>query len=188
MEPELLLTADQKLFLFLNGLHSRWTDGLMYWITFKFTWIPMYVFLIYQIYKNYARKSLFVILPIVGAVALADQITSGLMKPFFARLRPCHDPSIGNLVHLVGGCGGQFGFASSHASTSFALATSCFLISRSTVPKTWLLFVWALVYSYSRIYVGVHYPGDIAVGALVGLLSGSLFAGVYKKSLEPKML
>lgn len=188
MEQELLLDTDQKLFLFLNGLHSPLVDELMYWITFKFTWIPMYLFLIFLIYKKYQRKSLFIILSLIVAVALADQITSGLMKPYFARLRPCHDPIIGHLVHIVSGCGGQFGFASSHASTAFALATSCFLITRTTLPKTWLLFVWALIYSYSRVYVGVHYPGDILVGAVLGILAGLVCFLIYKKSLEHKTI
>lgn len=186
MEQELLLDTDQKIFLFLNGLHTPWLDGIMYWITYKFTWIPMYLFLIVLIFRKYQRKALFVILSLVVAVALADQITSGLMKPFFARLRPCHDPVIGSLVHLVSGCGGQFGFASSHASTSFALATSCFIVTKTTIPQTWLLFVWALIYSYSRIYVGVHYPGDIVVGAFMGILAGILCAMIYKKSFAHK--
>jgi undecaprenyl-diphosphatase len=91
------------------------------------------------------------------------------MKPFFQRLRPCHDPVIQHIVHVVGDCGGQFGFASSHAANCFALAMAFYLLF-STKKLSFFLFLWAIIVSYSRIYVGVHFPSDLIVGALVGVM------------------
>lgn len=167
-----LIRHDQHLFLWLNGLHTQLLDTLMYWITFKYTWIPMYLALMTLTLWEDRKKGFFMLLTVLIAVIIADKITSGLMKPYFVRLRPCHEPNLQGLVHQVTDCGGLYGFASSHASTSFALAIAWFSMLKSRVSYMWLIFIWAALYSYSRIYVGVHYPGDILVGASVGLLSG----------------
>ncbi len=172
-----LITGDQNLFLWFNGLHTPFFDTVMYWVTNKYTWIPMYLFLLYQIVRNYGKTGWIYFVAMIFAVLLADYITSGLMKPFFARPRPCHDPVIGHLVHNVAGCGGKFGFASSHASTSFAVATSLWLLTRDRIKWMKWIFLWSVLYSYSRVYVGVHYTGDILVGALVGVLAALI---IYK--------
>ncbi len=168
----LLSEADQQLFLWLNGVHSPVTDFLFYWITYKYTWVPMYLFLFYVVLKAYGKRGGILLAVSVVAVILADYITSGMMKPGFERFRPCHDPFIGHLVHNTVGCGGKFGFASSHASTAFALATSIYLFTKDRLAIGKWLFVWAFVYAYSRVAVGVHYPGDILVGALTGIFTG----------------
>ena len=165
-----LIHYDQELLLVLNGLHAPWADTLMYWITFKFTWIPMYLALAIITIKAEGKKSIGIFIAVIVAVTLADQITSGIMKPYFHRFRPCHEPDLAGMVHEITGCGGRFGFASSHASTSFAVAGVWFVLLRDKVSYMWLLLVWAALYSYSRVYAGVHYPGDILVGALIGIL------------------
>ncbi len=169
---DLLRETDQQLFVWLNGLHSPIMDQIMYWVTFKFTWIPLYIFLIFTTVKAERRKSFAILITVVAAVVIADKITSGVMKPYFMRLRPCHDPSLKGILHSVGNCGGIYGFASSHASTSFALSISWFLLLKNRVNYMGWLLLWAALYSYSRVYVGVHYPGDIVTGAVVGLLTG----------------
>lgn len=175
-----IVRIDQELFLWLNGLHTPWLDTVMYWVTYKFTWIPLYILLIaVTIRAEGWKKGGFMVIAVVMAVAVADKITSGLMKPYFLRLRPCHDPTITAIMHHVTDCGGMYGFASSHASTSFALAITWFSLLRSRVPQMVFLFLWAAVYAYSRVYVGVHYPLDILVGALVGLLVGYCFVQLY---------
>jgi undecaprenyl-diphosphatase len=174
-----LIHTDQELFLWLNGINAPWADTLMYWITFKYTWIPMYLVLIALTVKEEGKKSWAILITVVVAVLFADKITSGIMKPYFERFRPCHEPTLAGLVHEVAGCGGSFGFASSHASTSFALATVWFVLLKDKVRYMWILVAWAALYSYSRVYVGVHYPGDILVGAMVGILSAWMCIRLY---------
>ncbi|WP_221391765.1 phosphatase PAP2 family protein [Dyadobacter sp. NIV53] len=174
-----LIHYDQELLLALNGQHAPWADTLMYWITFKFTWIPMYLALAMITIKVEGKKSIGIFVAVILAVALADQITSGIMKPYFHRFRPCHEPDLAGMVHEITGCGGQFGFASSHASTSFAVAGVWFALLKDKVSYMWLLLVWAALYSYSRVYAGVHYPGDILVGALIGILVAWLCIRLY---------
>jgi len=163
-----LLEWDRALFLWLNGLHTSWLDQPMVLISSRFVWVPFYLLVIAVIVWRQRKHSIWTLVFLVGAVVLSDQITSSVMKPFFERLRPCHDMSIAHLVHLVDGCGAKFGFASSHAANTFALATFLVLLNPG---KNWLffaLFGWAGIVSYSRIYLGVHYPGDLLAGAIVG--------------------
>jgi undecaprenyl-diphosphatase len=167
----------------LNSHHSPFWDGVMLVITHRLTWIPLYIIIIAYVFiekKSEVFNSKTGLKPIqvkflrliyiIVSVGLADRFTSGFMKPYFERLRPCHDPSISNVLHLLGNCGGQFGFASSHASNSFALALCFYLLYRKTNQFTGILFIWAALVSYSRVYVGVHYPTDILMGATVGML------------------
>jgi undecaprenyl-diphosphatase len=164
--------AEYEWFLWLNSFHTNIWDVVMFWVTYRFTWIPLYLYIIYFIFTelktNTWRNLLFVII----SVGLADRITSGFMKPYFQRFRPCHDPLIQNLVHVVGDCGGQYGFASSHAANCFALVSSMYILLNIYHSKRRILclflFFWAIFVSYSRIYVGVHFPTDLLVGGLVG--------------------
>lgn len=165
--------AEFEWFLWLNSFHSPFWDTIMFWVTYRFTWIPLYLYIIYFLYKNirfdFIRSILFVLI----SVGLADRITSGLMKPYFHRFRPCHDPLIQHIVHVVGNCGGQYGFVSSHASNCFALLSTLFILFKMNKIEnklTLFLLIWAIIVSYSRIYVGVHYPTDILVGGLIGFL------------------
>jgi undecaprenyl-diphosphatase len=170
---QILQKLDTQLFLFLNSLHTNWLDPVMALITRRDTWFPAYLVLIFWlIYKN-KREGVFQIVSIVLAILLADQLCSGILKPFVARLRPCYEPSLNGLIHLVTECGGQFGFCSSHAANSFALATSVYLFFGKN-KYTISLFFWALIVSYSRIYVGVHYPVDILFGGLIGVVFAHL--------------
>jgi undecaprenyl-diphosphatase len=168
-----LLELDKKIFLELNGFHAAWLDPVMLLITETLVWLPLYIFLIYFIFKIYRQDGWMVLMGIVITIVLADQITSSFMKPYFARLRPSREPSLEAFIHLVNGYkGGKFGFASSHAANTFGTATFFFLVFGKQFKWVWILFVWASVVTYSRIYLGVHYPGDIMVGALVGALAG----------------
>ncbi len=175
---EQLIELDKKIFLFFNSFYTPWLDSIMIFSTQTFAWLPLYVFLLYLIIKNYKKESWIILLGIFITILLADQITSSIMKPFFARLRPSHEPTLTGLIHLAKNwngeiyTGGKYGFASSHAATTFGAATFFFLLFRST--KTWIgwLFLWASFMTYTRIYLGVHYPGDILAGGIVGVLAG----------------
>lgn len=163
---------DEVLFLYLNSQRLDWLDPLMKTLTGTYIWIPLYAFLIYLIFKSYGMMGFWYVGFIVLLILMADKFTSGFMKPFFERLRPCHDPRWEGMINTYAGCGGKFGFASSHASTTFALASYMFLVFRGKIQAIRWLFLWAGMISYTRIYLGVHYPTDILVGALVGIASG----------------
>jgi len=180
---------DKELFIILNGMHFNGLDAAMLWITDKKSWIPFYTIMVGLIIYKTKWKSIWMFISIALLITAADQLTSGLMKPFFERLRPCHNPILSDLVYNIGKCGGQYGFASSHAANTFAIATFLWLFFRKDYQAFALMFVWAAVVSYSRIYVGVHYPGDVVVGALIGMFFGVgvywlynyLIWGLYKK-------
>ncbi len=168
-----LIELDKKVLLFLNSFHTPWLDPIVLFSTQTFAWLPLYLFLLYLIIKEYKKESWIVLLGIILTIVLANEITSSLMKPYFERLRPSLEPSLQGLVHLVDGYkGGKFGFASSHAANTFGVATFFFLIFKTT--KKWIgwLFLWAVSMTYTRIYLGVHYPGDILVGGMIGVLAG----------------
>jgi len=188
-----LIRLDKELFLFLNGLHTPALDTVMFYLTKTVVWIPFYAGLLYLIIKNYGIQSWKVMVGIALAVTMADQFTSTFMKPWFARLRPSHNPEFEGIVHIVNGyAGGQYGFASSHASDTFAVAMFFFMLFRHTYRGMAAMFAWAALVTYTRIYLGVHYPADIATGALIGILTGyigyrtTLFLRVAIR--EPKAL
>lgn len=174
---ERLLHIDRQVLLFLNSHNSPFWDKVMFAISGKVIWAPLYIaILIYLVYK-YKKKFWIILLFIIAAVAMADQFSVQLFKNVFHRLRPCHEPSLEGIVRLVNGeCGGLYGFVSSHASNSFNVA----LLSLMFIRKRWYtisILLWASAICYSRVYLGVHYPADVICGAMLGSLIGW---GVYK--------
>lgn len=176
---EVLNSLDVSLFIWLNSFHNELMDSVMQVITNRLTWIPFYLVLLVYLYKNIEQQKLVTILTIIVSVGLADFVTSGLMKPFFMRLRPCHNPELLGLIHVAGRCGGKYGFASSHAANSFALFSA--LLFTFGWQNKWVKFtlLWSLVVSYSRIYVGVHYPADIITGMAVGFLLAAMTSKIH---------
>jgi undecaprenyl-diphosphatase len=174
---EYLLELDKEIFLLLNSFHSPLLDPVMLFITERAVWLPLYLYLTYLIFKDFGKDGWLVLIGITLSIILADQITSSFMKPYFARLRPSYEPAMQSVIHLVDDykSGGKFGFASSHAANTFGTATFLFFIFRKARPWIVLLFAWAALVTYSRVYLGVHYPGDIIVGSLIGMISA--FAG-----------
>jgi undecaprenyl-diphosphatase len=165
---------DTQAFLWLNSFHSETLDSMMLWITGRNSWFPLYAIIIGSIIWSQKRKSIEILLMIIFSIIISDQVCSSILKPFIHRFRPCHEPVIQDLVHLVGNCGGQFGFCSSHAANTFALVTCLILVFGKHLVGIKYLYIWAIIVSYSRIYVGVHYPLDVLSGAGIGV-SSSLF-------------
>lgn len=176
---------DEKLLLLLNRWHTPFFDQLMWMVSDKWVWVPLYVLLAGLIVRRYSWKGgLLCLLMIALAVAATDQTCASLLRPLVGRLRPSNpDNPISTAIHLVNGYrGGRFGFPSCHAANSFTLAvfvSCCFRRRRVTLS----MLAWAMVVAYSRIYLGVHYPGDVATGMVVGCLYGAVFYGIYRKTL-----
>jgi undecaprenyl-diphosphatase len=182
---EQLTEFDKDLFVFLNGLHAPWLDPVMEVLSMTIAWLPLHVFLLYHIVKVYREKSWAILVAIGLLILMTDQITSGLMKPFFERLRPSHDTTLNGLVHFVNNYrGGLYGFASSHAANTFGTAAFLTLLLRKEKPWIAWLFLWASFVSYTRIYLGLHYPGDILAGAVVGIICACLMFLLYSKSVS----
>ncbi len=179
---DFFLELDKNLFLELNSYHAEWLDAVMMFVTNTLVWIPLYLFIAYHIFRIHGKRALLIFVCIALTILLADQITSSVMKPFFGRLRPTHDPELAAMVHIVDNYrGGRFGFASSHAANTFGLAMFVFLLFRQQTRKVGWMFAWALLVAYSRIYLGVHYPGDILVGGLVGVACAIGCYVLYRK-------
>jgi undecaprenyl-diphosphatase len=172
---------DTQAFLWLNSLYSAFFDPIMLWVSGKNEWFPMYAVIIGALIWRYKSQSLGMLLTIILSVVISDRVCSGIFKPLIQRLRPCHEPSIQKLVHIVGDCGGQFGFCSSHAGNTFALATCLFLLLQKEFPILKYFYVWAIIVSYSRIYVGVHYPLDVLAGAGIGVLASLICFKIYQR-------
>ena len=182
----MLERIDHQIFLYLNSLNTPFWDKVMYTISLTYVWIPLYLSILIYMGFRYKRKILIILLFIIVAVTLTDQIAL-IIKNAVDRLRPCHEPSLSGLVHTVNGyCGGRYGFVSSHAANSFNVA----LLSLMFIQKRWYTFsivIWAAVVGYSRIYLGVHYPGDVLCGSILGALIGWIIFKLYNLA-DRKML
>jgi undecaprenyl-diphosphatase len=183
-----IIHQDQQLLLYLNGLGDSSFDPFWLLVTGKWFWIPLYIIFIYFLAKTYPLKSLvYIFIFIALGIAISDQL-AGIFKHGFLRLRPCHNPLLIPKMRMVT-CGGTYGFYSSHASNSFFLATFLsFLLKDKFRWFPWLIFSWAALVSYSRIYLGVHFPGDIFCGMLAGLLLGGLFSVLIKKVFDKQKM
>lgn len=176
---EKLLEIDLEIFTAINGLGSPYLDSLMLFLSNKFVWAPLYLFLIYRLYQKFGKTFFLQLIIILLIITITDQVISSFMKPYFARLRPCKDPALEGIMVTIGKCVGKYGFASGHAANTFALATFFMIIDKSILSK--MLLFWAACVAISRVYLGVHYPTDIITGAVVG----TLIAWSMSKLLTP---
>ncbi|RBN50405.1 phosphatase PAP2 family protein [Flavobacterium psychrolimnae] len=180
---EKLLSLDTELFVFLNSLGSENYDGLWSFITKQSNWIPLFLLLLYVIFKKLgAKQTLYLLLFVAVLVTFTDQMTN-VFKNGFQRLRPCNNPEIKSFIRIVQ-FRGSFSFFSGHASNSMAVATLLYFTLRQYFKYFWLLFLWPFIFAYSRIYLGLHYPLDILSGYLFGFTSGFLMYKVYKMAQQ----
>lgn len=173
---------DKDLFLYLNGHHSEFWDGVMIVISGKWPWLPLYAVLLVMVVIAY-RKRWWLVLLCVGTLAVSSDQVSGWVKRSVGRYRPCHNIELQDAINVVDNCGGKYGFVSSHAANTFALAMFLSLILRRRWKYfPYLIFLWAAIVSYSRIYLGVHYPADITGGALLGILLALIIYYIWNYS------
>lgn len=173
-----LNTIDTQVFLALNGLHAPYFDVFMKLFTGKWIWVPMYAAVLFAVVRNYRwRQTLAVLVCVALAITITDQVCATLIRPEVCRLRPSNPENpLSEMVHIVGGYrGGSYGFPSCHAANSFALASFLTLLFANR-KLSLFIFAWAVLNSYSRVYLGVHYPGDLLVGAIIGTAVGLAMA------------
>lgn len=171
-----LIQWDKNLLVSLNSHHSDFWDGFMWMATDEMSWLVFFAMLMYAIYKYKGKEFFLIIVAIALTVLICDQV-SGVVKDLVARPRPSREPDIMNDLHIVNGYrGGKYGFFSSHAANTFGIAVLIMLLMKHWLVTT-VMLLWAALESYSRIYLGVHYPLDIMTGMSFGLFAGF---GVYK--------
>lgn len=180
-----LIQLDQRLFLYLNGLGSSKFDAFWLGITHPLWWTPLFLLMLYLVFKKYKSRGFWFLFFLLVLSVTATWGTSEIVKTIVRRMRPCQDPEMITQMRRLT-CAKYYSFFSGHAGTSFCIAT---FLSMVLQKKWWIVlivFAWAALFSYSRIYIGVHYPGDILVGMIVGILLGRLGAGNTLKYLSQK--
>ena len=178
-----IIQIDTNLFLFLNKHHNEFFDVIMSNISKKIIWLPLYIFITYLLIKKFKLKTGLILIVFFGLlISLSDQTSVHLFKNVFQRLRPCYNPEIQEITHYLKLPGSYYGFVSSHAANTFAFASLSLLLLENKLYSI-LIIIWALIVSYSRIYLGVHYPGDILGGALLGIFISILIFIIIKKIL-----
>ncbi len=178
-----IIQWDHDLFIQLN---SKWTnpffDTIMPFMRHSITWIPLYLFILVFVILNFRIKAYWWIIFFLVTVALTDMTGTKLFKYGFERIRPCNNPEMLTHLRLLVRCPSGWGFISNHAANHFGMATFLFLTFRHLFKnRTWLIFLWAGSIGYAQLYVGVHYPSDIAGGMLVGIIYGTFTGLLFNK-------
>lgn len=179
----MLKAMDTMVFLTVNSHHNAYFDSVMWLVSGKLIWVPMYISLFFVLLKNYSYKVVFAILLAIGVVILfTDSFTAQVIRPWVCRLRPSNlDNPMSSMVHVVDGYrGGAYGFPSNHASNTWGLAFFITFLFRR-YKLTFFFFLWALLVCYSRMYLGVHYFGDLLIGGLLALAGASTVFHVFRK-------
>ncbi len=182
---EKIISIDRNLFFAINGTHSYFTDCFMWLYSGRMIWIPITLFMIgFIIYKKNWKEWLPVLVALVILFLLCDKITSDIIKPYFARLRPTHNPDIMEQVRtLYGYTAGRYGFVSSHAANASGLAVFSSLLFKNK-RYTLVIVIWAVIMGYSRIYLGIHYMSDVLGGMIIGSFIGYLTYFLYSFSIN----
>ncbi|MGL2966611.1 phosphatase PAP2 family protein [Flavobacterium sp. XGLA_31] len=177
---EKIIHLDKQLFVFLNGLGSETFDGLWLAITKQFYWTPLFLFIFYLLQKKIGWKKFGIYILFTAILILVCDQTANLFKDYFHRIRPCNDEEIKSIIRIVKSSD-TFSFFSGHAANSMATTVFTFMILKRYYKYGYLLFLFPLIFAYSRIYLGMHFPGDILTGYFFGALFGFICYKVYQK-------
>ncbi len=180
-----IIEIDKYLFLKINrDAQNVFFDAIMPFCRTPIFWVPLYLFIVLFVFFNFKKQGWAWGLAAIVTAAITDLVSSHIIKPLVARPRPCMDIDFSNSVRLLASyCGGNGSFTSSHAANHFGLAMFFFITLRQFFPKTvYLFFLWAAVISFAQVYVGVHYPTDIAAGAMLGLFIGWVVAKYFNSN------
>ncbi len=186
---EFFKVLDQDLLLYINGNHMEFLDTVMWWLSSKFLWVPMYLFMVYYLFKHFGKWAALALVALFFVnFGLSDYFSGHVIRNLIARPRPSNPENIiSPLIHLVNNYhGGAYGFPSSHATNSMSLALLYTLIVRNKWAA-YLLFTWSFIHSYTRIYLGVHYPSDIITGWCLGALIALFVYSLYKGLTNPRI-
>lgn len=178
---EKILQLDKEILVYLNNLGSPAFDGLWLIITKQVYWAPVFLFVFYLLQKKLGWKNFGYYILFTALLILVCDQTSNLFKWYFERLRPCNDPEIQDMLRLYWKKSKSFSFFSGHATNSMANAVFGYLILRRYYRHTYLLFLFPLIFAYSRIYLGLHFPGDILTGYVFGATFGFICYKLYQK-------
>lgn len=178
---EFLFSLDRGIFIFLNNLGSEPWDPFWFFITKQFNWIPIFLIILYLVFKHYGWRHALLILGMIALILfITDQTTNHFFKYRFERLRPSSNPALEGLIRAVHSSE-TFSFISGHASNSMAVAFFLFAVLKTRVKYVEIMFLWPLIFAYSRIYLGLHYPSDILAGYIWGILMALLVLQLYKQ-------
>ncbi|MES2389300.1 MAG: phosphatase PAP2 family protein [Bacteroidota bacterium] len=175
---DIIRELDKAFFFTINGFHFEWLDYVMKYISWPKTWFPFYVLLAWFLHRRLGQKAWTIILALIILVVATDQ-GANIIKKLVERPRPCHEHDFALYIHLVDPCGGAYGFVSNHAANCFAMVTFIWLLLRRRSNLPGFLLIWAIIVSFSRIYLGQHYPSDIAGGALFGIICAVIMRIAY---------
>lgn len=181
----MLNEINTKILLWINSHYNPVMDFIMFWASDRFIWIPFYVLLLVLFAKVYRQKIWMVLISVTLLILLCDQ-TANLAKDYFQLLRPCHEPTLVNVLHIVNGyCGGAYGYVSSHAANSAGLTVfTLMLLGKNFQWLKFIMITYTLLLCYSRIYLAAHYPLDIIRGVLTGIVFGFLVARFFKVAIS----
>jgi len=180
---QFLIHIDQQIFLFLNGMHNPFFDTVMFWATMSLVWLPVYLLFLWLVIREYKWQTLIILAFTAFMILFSDQLCN-IVKETVHRFRPSNDPAL-TAVHIVNGYrGGTYGFYSAHASNNFAIAVFLILLIGQRFKYIIIpLLVYAFLISYTRIYLGLHYPGDTVSGAIAGTVIGYCLGKLCRRTL-----
>lgn len=184
---EWIVALDTSLFSFIHAdAAAPGLDWFMKLLRNALTWVPLYAFMVYWIFRNGKKYAWQFILLTIICFTITDMVTAQVLKPWLARVRPCYEPGLQPIIRDLVGCGGRYSLPSNHAANHFGLATFWFYGILLVRRRKWhWLWFWALAIGYAQVYVGKHYPFDIIVGGAFGYMAGALCAKIFERWLFP---